>query len=112
MIQHVDWFLFQILILGGLMDKFGNVWRRSSKQICVVECTVSKMADQLQLVEYYLVFNILDFPVPFVFVQEYISSVSNILSLLSVFPHTTCISPNEVQRYYNHAKKPSKLMNP
>ena len=37
----VDSILFRILILGCLSNKYGEVWKRHSKQICLVECTLS-----------------------------------------------------------------------
>lgn len=43
MIEQVDWLLFKLLILGGLADNYGNIWRRVQKQICVVECTLTKL---------------------------------------------------------------------
>lgn len=43
MIERVDWLLFKVLVLGGLTDNFGNIWRRVDKQICVVECTLTKL---------------------------------------------------------------------
>ena len=43
MVESIDWLLFKVLILGGLADNYGNVWKLSSKQICVVECTLAKL---------------------------------------------------------------------
>lgn len=43
MVEDIDWLLFKILVLGGLADNYGNIWKLSSKQICVVECTLSKL---------------------------------------------------------------------
>lgn len=43
MIEQIDWLLFKIIVLGGLDDEFGNIWRRVDKQICVVECTLTKL---------------------------------------------------------------------
>ena len=45
MIEKIDWLLFQILILGCLADGYGNIWRRVCTQICMVECTLSKLED-------------------------------------------------------------------
>ena len=39
----VDSLLFSILILGSLSNKDGDMWRQQSKQICVVECTLSHL---------------------------------------------------------------------
>ena len=44
MIELVDWLLFKILILGGLDDEYGNIWRRVKNQVCVVECTLTKLS--------------------------------------------------------------------
>lgn len=43
MIEQVDWLLFKILVLGGLDNKYGNIWRRVKNQVCVVECTLTKL---------------------------------------------------------------------
>ena len=43
MVEQVDWLLFKILILGGLSDNYGNIWKIVQKQICVVECTLPKL---------------------------------------------------------------------
>ena len=44
MIEQVDWLLFKILVLGGLDDEYGNIWRRVKDQVCVVECTLTKLS--------------------------------------------------------------------
>ena len=44
MIEQVDWLLFKVLVLGGLDDEYGNIWRRVKDQICIVECTVPKVS--------------------------------------------------------------------
>lgn len=46
MIELVDWLLFKILVLGGLDDEYGNIWRRVKDQICVVECTLTKLSSE------------------------------------------------------------------
>ena len=43
MVEQVDWLLFKLLILGGLSDNYGNIWKIVQKQICVVECTLPKL---------------------------------------------------------------------
>ena len=43
MIEHIDWLLFKILVLGGLADNSGNIWNQVKKQVCVVECTLAKL---------------------------------------------------------------------
>ena len=43
MVEQVDWLLFKLLVLGGLSDNYGNIWKRVEKQICVVECTLPKL---------------------------------------------------------------------
>ena len=43
MINLIDWLLFKILVLGGLDDEYGNIWRRVKDQICVVECTLTNL---------------------------------------------------------------------
>ena len=42
-LEQIDWFLFKVLILGGLADNFGNIWKKSVSQICIVECTLPKL---------------------------------------------------------------------
>jgi hypothetical protein len=42
-VADVDSVLFSIIILGGLSDHHGKVWRRQKLQLCVVECTVSQL---------------------------------------------------------------------
>lgn len=44
MIELVDWLLFKILVLGGLDDEYGKIWRRVKDQICVVECILTKLS--------------------------------------------------------------------
>ena len=36
-----DHLLFSIIVLGGLVDKLGNIWRRQDSQLIVIECTLS-----------------------------------------------------------------------
>ena len=43
MIEQIDWLLFKIIVLGGLDDEHGNIWRRVEKQVCVIECTLTKL---------------------------------------------------------------------
>ena len=43
MVEQVDSLFFKILILGGLSDNYGNIWKKVSQQICVVECTLTKL---------------------------------------------------------------------
>ena len=43
MVEQVDWLLFKLLVLGGLSDNYGNIWKKVQKQICVVECTLPKL---------------------------------------------------------------------
>lgn len=44
MIEQVDWLLFKVLVLGGLDDEYGNIWRKVKTQVCIVECTVPKVS--------------------------------------------------------------------
>lgn len=39
----IDSVLFSAVVLGGLLNKDGDIWRRQSTQICVVECTLSSL---------------------------------------------------------------------
>ena len=47
MVEQVDWLLFKLLVLGGLSDNYGNIWKIVRKQICVVECTLPKLYNYL-----------------------------------------------------------------
>lgn len=31
------------MIVGGIADNFGNIWKKVSTQICVIESTLSKL---------------------------------------------------------------------
>uniref|UniRef100_A0A1X7THY6 Death domain-containing protein n=1 Tax=Amphimedon queenslandica TaxID=400682 RepID=A0A1X7THY6_AMPQE len=79
MIDQIDWLLFKIIVLGGLDDECGNIWRRVDKQVCVVECTLTKL--DLEYSD--------DLP------QEEV--LPSVYALLSYFPQTICELPNQVQ---------------
>ena len=90
MVEKVDWLLFKILILGGLADNYGNIWRNVSKQICVIECTLNKL-------------NISDN----VWTHKQKSSKESLpasYAFLSYLPYTLCTSPNEVKNAYQSGK--------
>lgn len=44
--------LFSTLVLGGLTDSHGKVWRHQPSQLLVVECTLTNLAVNLQNYEW------------------------------------------------------------
>ena len=31
------------MIVGGIADNYGNIWKKVSTQICIIECTLAKL---------------------------------------------------------------------
>lgn len=86
MVEQVDWLLFKLLILGGLADNYGNIWKRVSKQICVIECTLTKLdiKDNAWMHKQKLSKD----------------SLPSSYAFMSYLPYTLCASPNEVRSAY------------
>ena len=108
MVEQVDWLLFKLLVLGGLSDNYGNIWKIVQKQICVVECTLPKLYnyendDQKSVSMIYLYVTTLCH-----FIKEQ-KQLPSVYTFLSLFPQTTCASPKEALAFYQSEKKSSPL---
>ena len=93
-LHHANSIQFPLLILKGLTDILGNMWRCNEKDICVVEVTVLEQEMCCWCYKYIHV-NILSIHVTSSLKDKAVAASA--LSFLNLLPRVKCVSPLQLR---------------
>ena len=100
----MDTILFNLLILSGLIDSQGRVWRCHAGQLYAVELTLPE--NQVSINTLFKGIHVIVYS--YFLAQKQISQVSQTLALAQLLPSVHCVSPRESLERMIEDRSPGK----